>query len=47
MATLNRDQLLQVNAVARQYQAVYDEGFSVVGSSCAGARLLRLCRSSW
>jgi hypothetical protein len=27
MATLNRDQLLQVNAVARQYQAIYDEAF--------------------
>jgi hypothetical protein len=25
MATLNRDQLLQVNAVARQYQSIYDE----------------------
>ena len=31
MTTLTRDQLLQVNAVARQYQAIYDEAFKSWG----------------
>ena len=31
MATLTRDQLLQVNAAARSYQAIYDEAFKSWG----------------
>jgi hypothetical protein len=31
MATLNRDQLLQVNAVARSYQEIYDNAFAAWG----------------
>jgi hypothetical protein len=31
MTTLTRDQLLQVNAVARSYQAIYDEAFKSWG----------------